>query len=166
MVARPQIFRTSRGDKSGAFSRGANAIGICHRSGFKVPYKTLKFEPGTGHLVSRSENDWNNSLVMHPQNFLPEKKTERIALRWVYPDTTLDIGVVVSADHLFLPPGYTSIQGQFFVPVCVGRNVSAGSSVGPGVSAGSSVGTGVSGGTLDFGQVVNSQYYLVIFTGI
>jgi hypothetical protein len=103
---------------------------------------------------------------MHPQNFLPEKKTERIALRWVYPDTTLDIGVVVSADHLFLPPGYTSIQGQFFVPVCVGRNVSAGSSVGPGVSAGSSVGTGVSGGTLDFGQVVNSQYYLVIFTGI
>jgi hypothetical protein len=107
---------------------------------------------------------------MHPQNFLPEKKTERIALRWVYPDTTIDIGTVVSADHFNLPPGYTSVQGQFFVPVCIGRNVSAGTSVGAGVSAGSSVGTGVSVvpgiNTLDFSISSNSQYYLIIFTGI
>lgn len=156
MAFRPQIYRTTRKGKEGRFAKGKHAVGICHRSGFKVPYIELKFEPGTSFLVHRSENDWENSLVTHPQNFPPEKKIERIALRWSFGDSKISVGSVVSAKQLFLP-SHASVSNQFIQYAQL--------SISTGVSIVASVGTGVSDGLL-FNSVNNSMYYLIIFPGI
>lgn len=158
MSTRSFINRTSRDSKR--FATGKYAVGICHRSGFKVPWRELVFEPGTNYLVHKSEDDGPNSLVTHPQNFPPEKKTERIALRWSSFDTQLSIGTVVSAEQLFLP-SYASVSGQFiqyaYLPDLT--------SIGTGVSV--STGTATSAGAaMDFSISTNSQYYIVVFSGI
>ena len=161
MSFRPQITRSNRRENS----RGRipkHAVGIDHRSGFKVLLKNLKFEPGTNFLVTADENDWDNSLIMHPQNFPPEKKHERIALRWSFPDSKLSIGAVVSAEQLFLPT-YASVCNHF---------IQFASANNPPVSSGSGVsvciGLGVStpGDRLDFSIENNSMYYIIIFPGI
>ena len=95
-MVRPTVIRTKSKDRNARYAKGKNAIGICHRSGFKVPYKELRFERGTNYLVHRSENDEDWSLVAHPQNFPPEDKIERIALKWSFPDVALSIGTIVS----------------------------------------------------------------------
>ena len=143
------------------YAKGKYAIGICHRSGFKYPLNELKFEPGTNHFVHWSENDGEYSLVTHPQNFPPEDKVERIALRWTSPETPLSIGTVVSADALFLPVFASVCNHWIMMPSTptypsIGTNVSV------------SVGLGVSSGTysLDFSQTKNSMYLVVLFPGI
>jgi hypothetical protein len=159
MAFRPQITRTL--DRKGnQYAKGRFAVGICHRSGFKYLLKDLKFEPGTNFLVHESESDGNYSLVAHPQNFPPENKSERVALRWSSPETPLSVGVVVSADALFLP---------MFASVCnnyISYPSIAYASMGTGVSV--STGAGVSSGTysLDFSQTKNSMYLIVVFPGI
>jgi hypothetical protein len=159
MSKRVQINRNAT--KNGRYATGKHAVGICTRSGFKVPWKELVYEPGTNYLVSEKEDDGFNSLVAHPQNFTPEKRKERIGLRWSFPDTTISVGTVVSAEQLYLP-SFASVSGQFiqyaniFSTVCIGTNV----------SAATSVPTGTCVGGADFSIAANSQYYLVIFQGI
>ena len=163
MSFRPQILRTDAKSRYN-YARGKYAVGICHRSGFKYPLKELKFEPGTNHFVHKSENDGEWSLVAHAQNFPPEKKIERIALRWVSPEEPMSIGTVVSADALFLPvfasvcnhwikfpdgPTYTSSgSGVSGVPVSIGAQISAGAD------------------RLNFENENNSMYLLIVFQGI
>lgn len=161
MSKRVQINRNAT--KNGRYATGKNAVGICTRSGFKVPWKELVYEPGTNYLVSEREDDGFYSLVAHPQNFTPEKRKERIGLRWSFPDTTISIGIIVSAEQLYLP-SFASVSGQFIQYA----NLPDLTSIGTGHSAGSSVGTGVSGAGagLNFSRAANSQYYLVIFQGI
>lgn len=151
MAFKPKFTRTSDKDNRGRFSSGKHAVGICHRSGFKVPYRRLKFEPGTNLLVDVAENDGEYSLVAHPQNFLPESKVERIGLRWSFPDVPLSIGTIVSADQLFLPVHALSVNGQFII---LDDNLA-------------SIGTATSA---DPGMVFTSSgasmYYIVLFAGI
>lgn len=133
------------------FSRGKDAVGICHRSGFKYPYTDLKFEPGTGYLVHKSENDGDHSLVNHPQNYPPKKLVDRIALKWSLPEVALSIGTIVSADQLYLP----SHASTFYTST----------------GTVTSIGTGVSGSSgtaaaAKFSSARNSQYVLVVFQGI
>lgn len=111
MSLRTHITKT-KGALAGKYARGRYAVGIDHRSGFKVLLKDLKFEPGTNFLVTSEENDGDYSLVLHAQNFPPEKKVERIALRWSFPDTQVSLGTIVSAEQLALP-SYASVSGQF-----------------------------------------------------
>jgi len=152
-MVRPQITR-SNNVRGGRFATGKHAVGIDHRSGFKVPLNTLKFEPGTNYLVTREESDNDWSLVSHPQNFPPERKIERVALRWSFPDVPLSIGTIVSADHLYLPV-YISVSNQFLQYTSVATGVSV------------SIGAGVSGSpSLNFSISTNSQYYLIVFPGI
>ena len=156
MAVRPQVTRTF-GNKGGQYSSGKYAVGICHRSGFKYPLRQLKFEPGTNHFVHGSENDENYSLISHPQNYPPEKKAERVALRWSFPDEPLSVGVVVSADALFLPM-FASVCNQYIsypsiAYASMGTNVSV--SVGAQLSAG-----------LNFSSPANSQYLFIVFQGI
>jgi hypothetical protein len=159
MVARPQIIRAN--NRGGMYSKGKHAVGICHRSGFKYLLNELKFEPGTNHFVHRSENDWDNSLVSHPQNYPPEKKEDRIALRWSFPDDALSVGTIVSADALFLPV-YASVCNHWIeMP-----STPTYPSIGVGVSGVVSIGTGVSDYSLDFSQSKNSMYLIVLFPGI
>lgn len=143
MSFRPQIFRNT--NRRGVFAKGNNAVGIDHRSGFKVLLKDLKYEPGTSYLVTDGESDGEHNLVSDSLNFSPQKKVERIGLRWSFPDVALSIGTIVSADHLYIP-SYISVSGHFLQHT--------------------SVATGVSTNTLDFSQPSNSQYYLVVFPGI
>lgn len=146
-------------DKSGGgnYAKGKYAVGICHRSGFKYRYKELMFEPGTNFLVHKSESDGNYSLVKHPQNYPPEKVTERIALKWSFPDVALSLGTVVSADQLGLPSHASTFYSETVWP-SIGTAISA---------APPSVGAGVSAGyRLDFSNANNSMYYVVIFQGI
>ena len=156
MAFRPTIVRSDKSSR--AFARGTNAVGICHRSGFKYPLKELKFEPGTNHFVHKSENDGLYSEVAHPQNYPPEDRVERIGLRWVFEDTPLSLGTVVSAEQLFLP-AYACVCNQWIITPSV-TWISAGA----GVSI--SVGSGVSGFSLDFSQPQNSQYLIIVFPGI
>jgi hypothetical protein len=100
---RQPYVRTLSKDGGGNYSTGKNAVGICHRSGFKYPYKELVFEPGTNFLVHKSETDGNYSLIKHPQNYPPEDIADKISLKWSFPDTVLSVGVVVSAEKLSLP---------------------------------------------------------------
>ena len=67
------------------YASGKKSFGVCDRTGFKVPYKKLVKEPGTGILVDRSWSDgiWNR--VDHPQNF-PADVGESIGLRNPRPD--------------------------------------------------------------------------------
>jgi hypothetical protein len=153
MSHRQQIHRSVT--RPGRFTTGKHAVGIDHRSGFKVLLKDLKYEPGTNYLVTREENDAEYSLVSHPQNFPPAKKIERIALRWSFPDVPLSIGTIVSADHLYLP-SYISVSNQFLQHT----SIATGTSI-------VSVGTGVSGNpSLNFSISSNSQYYIILFPGI
>lgn len=147
MGNRPFVIR--RSDKAGgAFATGKNAISICQRSGFKFPYREMVFESGTNTWVHRSEDDGQWDLVNHPQNYPPEKLTERISLRWAHPETnTFDLSGVVSADQIWLV-SVTSISTF----VCVGQGASTGVSMG--------------GGILNFAQASNSSYYLITFQGI
>lgn len=108
MAFKPTFVRTLSKAGGDNYARGKNAIGICHRSGFKVPYKDLVFEPGTNYFVHKSESDGDYSLVAHPQNYLPEDLTDRIFLKWSFPDVELSIGTVVSADKLYLPTWVTT----------------------------------------------------------
>lgn len=152
-MSRP--FKITRLTKSGGqFAEGKYAVAICHRSGFKFPYKEMVFEPGTNYFVHKSEDDGENSLVTHPQNYPPEKLTERIALRWAHPDVQLSIGAIICIKDLFTGGGnYVTSAGAV--------------SVGSGTCT-VSVGTGVSGGIqgLVFNNALNSQYYIVVFQGI
>lgn len=144
-MARVFITRRSSKDSSGVFARGKRAIAIDERTGFKKPYTEMVFEPGTNFFVHKSEDDGLSSLVAHPQNYPPDKLTDRIALKWAHADVFVCLSPIVSADRL----------GQG-VPV----------STGTGVSAGTSVGVGASGGRLEFDQAANSGYYILIFQGI
>ena len=106
MAYKTQFVRTL--DKKGGggnFASGKNAVGICHRSGFKFPYSELVFEPGTNYLVHKSETDGSYSLVNHPQNYppSPDQLVDKIALKWSFPDVELSVGAIVSADKLGLP---------------------------------------------------------------
>lgn len=110
MAYKTQFVRTlDKNAGGGQFATGKNAVGICHRSGFKVPYRELVFEPGTNYLVHKSETDGSYSIASHPQNFPPnpEDIIDRIALKWSFPDVPLSVGVVVSADRLGLPSWVT-----------------------------------------------------------
>ena len=154
MSIRPQIFRSTT--RPGRYATGKHAVGIDHRSGFKVLLKELKYEPGTNYLVIEDENDRENNLVTDPLNFGPKKRTERISTRWAFRDVPLSIGTVVSADHLFLP-SYISVSNQFLQYTSVATGVSV------------SIGAGVSGAlspSLDFSISSNSQYYVIVFPGI
>lgn len=158
MAFKPVFTRTFN-NKGGHFAKGKNAVGICHRSGFKVPYKELVFEPGTNYLVHKSETDGNYSLVNHPQNFppSPDKLVDRISLKWSFPDVPLSLGTVVSADQLGLPSHASTFYSSTVWP-----------SIGTGISAPPvSIGAGVSDGRrTDFSVAANSMYYVVIFQGI
>jgi hypothetical protein len=154
MSHRQQVHR-SKGLARG-YATGKYAVGIDHRSGFKVPLKSLKYEPGTNYLVTEEENDWDHNIVTDLLNFPPTKKTERIALRWSFPDVPLSIGTIVSADHLYLP-AYISVSNQFLQYTSIATGVSV--SIGAGVS-------GVVSPSLDFSISTNSQYYLIVFPGI
>lgn len=126
------------------FSSGKNAVAIDHRSGFKRRYSEMKLEPGTNWFVHKDESDAKYSLLLHPQNYAPETRVERVALKWAFAEVPLSIGTIVSADKLGL--------GEI-------------TSVGEGVSVGVSVGTGTSV-RLDFTRPINSQYYILVFPGI
>lgn len=102
MAFKPTFVRTITKQGGDNYARGKNAIGICHRSGFKVPYKDLMFEPGTNYFVHKSESDGDYSLVAHPQNYPAEDVSDRIHLRWSFPDVALSLGPVVSAAGLYL----------------------------------------------------------------
>lgn len=158
-MVRSTIVRSDRNGR--AYAKGKYAIGICHRSGFKYPLRELKFEPGTNYFVHESENDGNYSLASHPQNFPPEDKVERIALRWTSRDVDLSVGTVVSAEALFLPVFACVCNHWIIIP-----EGPANTSSGSGVSV--SLGAGVSSGTrsLDFSQPNNSMYLIVVFPGI
>lgn len=158
-MVRATFTRSNRGGLS--YAKGKNAVGICHRSGFKFPLRELKFEPGTNYFVHESENDGNYSLVNHPQNYPPEDRIERIALRWTSPEFPLSIGVVVSAEQLFLPV-YACVCNHWIIVPEGPAHTSSGS----GVSV--SLGAGVSSGvfSLDFSQPKNSMYLIVVFPGI
>lgn len=151
MAVRPIFNRSFDKGTKGKFATGKYSVGICHRSGFKVPYRRLKFEPGTNYLVDASENDEGNSLVSHPQNYLPEKKVERIALRWSFPDDPMPLGTVVSADHLYLPVNALSVDGQYIIFGSLGTSVGTATSAGP---------------AMVFTSAGNSMYYIVLFPGI
>lgn len=141
-MSRP--FAIKRSTKSSdSFARGRTAISICQRSGFKKPYREMVFERGTNTWVHRDEDDEQWNVVEHPQNYPPEKLTERIALRWAHPDNfDFDISGVVSADQIWLV-SITSVNTF----VCIGT----GTSVVPG---------------LHFNYGVNSQYIILISPGI
>lgn len=154
MAFKPPIQRNTK-ERGGRFAKGKYAVGICHRSGFKVPYRELKFEPGTNYLVHESENDGEYSIVTHPQNYPPEKKVERIALRWSFPDVAISIGAIPSGGALYLPL-HQKVSNQYVenitsiaAHVCVSMGTAT--SAGPG---------------LVFTSAGNSMYYLVIFPGI
>jgi hypothetical protein len=109
-----QFVRTL--DKKGGggnFASGKNAVGICHRSGFKFPYSELVFEPGTNFLVHKSENDGSYSVVNHPQNYPPssDKLVDKIGLKWAFPDEPLSLGTVVSASDFFRIDSLTTNVG-------------------------------------------------------
>ena len=140
--------------RPGRYSTGKRAVGIDHRSGFKVLLKDLKYEPGTNYLVTEDENDGEYNLVTDPLNFPPQKKTERVALRWAFFDVPLSIGTVVSADNLYLP-SYASVSGQFIQYAQIYSLVS----IGDGASSPYVPG-------LNFTSPLNSQYYVLIFQGI
>ena len=125
------------------YATGKHAVGIDHRSGFKVFLKDLKYEPGTNYLVTERESDWDHNIVTDALNFPPQKRVERIALRWSFPDVPLSIGTVVSAEQLFLP-SYASVSGQFIDYASIGASPAG----------------------LDFSNSVNSQYYIILFQGI
>lgn len=67
------------------YTSGRKSYGICDRSGFKVPYRRLVKEPGTGLMVDRKWSDgiWNR--VDHPLNF-PADVGEAIGLKDPRPD--------------------------------------------------------------------------------
>jgi len=67
------------------YAKGKNAVFICDRSGKKYPLRKMVREPGTGLLVHRAESDGQYSVVNHPLNFPPSKRSESIALRWALP---------------------------------------------------------------------------------
>jgi hypothetical protein len=109
-----QFVRTL--DKKGGggnFASGKNAVGICHRSGFKFPYSELVFEPGTNFLVHKSENDGSYSVVNHPQNYPPssDKLVDKIGLKWAFTDVPLSLGTVVSASDFFRIDSLTTNVG-------------------------------------------------------
>jgi len=151
MAVRPKFTKSLDKGSRGRFATGKYAVGICHRSGFKVPYRRLKFEPGTNYLVDESENDGMYSLVAHPQNFTPEKKIERIALRWSSPETPMSIGAIVSDDHLYLPAHALSVDGQYIIFSSIGTSIGTATSAGPGMV---------------FTSSGASMYYIVLFPGI
>lgn len=67
------------------WARGKKAYGICDRTGFKVPYRRLVKEPGTGLMVDRLWSDGRWNIVDHPQNF-PSDVSEAISLQNPRPD--------------------------------------------------------------------------------
>ena len=81
------------------YDRGKHAVFICDRSGFKFKYKDLVVEDGL--VIHKDEADAGWSIVSHPQNYPPEKLTEKIALRWAHPDVQLSIGAVASIGELY-----------------------------------------------------------------
>lgn len=135
----------------GQFAKGKYAIAICQRSGLKKPYSEMIFEPGTNYWVHRSEDDGEDSLVTHPQNYPPEKLTERVALRWAF----LDVQLSVPA-----PVCIADIDKNGLYPTSAGAV-----SIGSGTCVTTSIGLGVSGGLI-FSSPANSQYYIVVFQGI
>lgn len=156
-MARP--FKITRLTKSGGqFASGKYAVAICHRSGFKYPYKDMVFEPGTNYFVHKSEDDGEWSLVTHPQNYPPEKLTERIALRWAHRDTELSVGAIVCLADLFTQTGnYVTSAGAVFVSG--NPQVSVATGVSTSIGAQASLG-------LNFSTATNSQYYILVFPGI
>lgn len=156
------VIRKTPGFKSkgSGFAKGRNAVAIDQRTGFKELQREMMFEPGTGYYVKRSESDGKWSLINHPQNYpSPKLKySERVGLKYPSPDVALSIGIIVSADALGLPSHASTFYTSTGTVASVGTGVSG---VAP------SVGTGVSDGLmLDFSQINNSQYYIVIYQGI
>lgn len=77
-------MNTKRGRKR-KYASGKKSFGICDRSGFKVPYKRLVKEPGTGLMVDKRWSDGRWNRVDHPQNFPPDVG-ETIGLKNPRPD--------------------------------------------------------------------------------
>lgn len=63
------------------YASGRKSYGICQRSGFKVPYKYIVREPGTGLLVDKRMSDGMWNIVDHPQNFSPKDLSDSQILR-------------------------------------------------------------------------------------
>lgn len=112
-IVRKDPIRKS--NSGGTFARGKRSIAICERSGMKRLRDEMVFEPGTNYIVHRSESDKDHNLVTDALNFPSEKlqRAER-SLKYTSPDVPLSIGVVVSADALYLPT-YISVFNQWLV---------------------------------------------------
>lgn len=85
------------------FAKGKHAVGICQRSGKKVPLSELVSDGYTpGLMVSK---DWRDTA--HPQE-RPVRVTEGIALRRPSPDLDVEAGDTGTslADELFPDGGY------------------------------------------------------------
>lgn len=77
-------MRTTRGYKGSRrkrrFAKGKKAFAICDRTGFKISYRDMVKEPGTGLFVDKSWSDGRWNRVDHPQNF-PADVSENIGLK-------------------------------------------------------------------------------------
>jgi hypothetical protein len=88
------INKRNEKSKGGNFAKGKKAVAIDDRTGFKMPYKEMVFEPGTNYFVHEDESDKNFSLVSHPQNYPPKQLVENVTLKHAYPDTDVSVAAV------------------------------------------------------------------------
>ena len=88
------------------YRKGRKSYGICQRTGFKVRYRNIIREPGTGLIIDKRMSDGRYNAVDHPQNCSARVGPDSVPLENATKDTAepaaTEIKVYIGGEEIVL----------------------------------------------------------------